>query len=95
MTCGRWRSRRCPGVVEVDDLLEALQDAIVHVRLHERRVRPHVDVAVVGVRKRPRNWGMSPGVVLWNLVPSSDPTALPPRPQSMKFLPRGYTRWDC
>ena len=34
-----------PGVVEVHDLLETLEDTIMHVRFDERRVRPQVDIA--------------------------------------------------
>ena len=38
-------TRHVAGVVEVDDLLEALQRAVVHVRLREAVAWPGVDVA--------------------------------------------------
>src|SRR5450830_1127017 len=43
--CGPAGAGYVAGVVEVDDVLEALEVAVVAIRLHEARVRPRVDVA--------------------------------------------------
>ena len=85
-----------PGVVEVDDLLEALEEAVVHVRLDETRVRPHVDVAVVGVWKRPRILRDVARSRAVELGPIEPPDGIATEAPVDVFPSRGgYTRSDC